>query len=136
MVEIARKPRAARTVSLTSLIDVVFLLIIFFMLSTSFVMSESMELNLPSDAVATTVSASEVAEIWVRPEGTVRLNGTDYDAKAFDEAITGMLRADPEQKILVLSMQDVTVQQLVSVLDLLYLNGARNVQIDNMKAES
>lgn len=126
-----RQARRARHINLTPLIDVVFLLIVFFMMSTSFVMSESIELLLPSSG-ASDVVLEDVAELHVRTDGSVRYNDQRYDANALDRLIRRMLRDNPEQKILLLSTPGVKVQELVTVMDLIYVNGGRNVQIDHL----
>lgn len=127
-----RRQRRARAVNLTPLIDVVFLLIVFFMLSTSFVMSESLELSLPSGKAAS-VDSKEVMQMLVRQDGTILHDNQGYTLEELDVLLMSMLGSNPDQKILLLSGRDVNVQQLVSVMDLVYLNGGRNVQIDQDK---
>ncbi len=124
-----RQQRRARAVNLTPLIDVVFLLIVFFMLSTSFVMSESLELSLPSGKAAP-IDSKEVMQMLVRQDGTILHDSQSYTLEELDALLMSMLGSNPDQKILLLSGRDVNVQQLVSVMDLVYLNGGRNVQID------
>lgn len=125
-----RQSRRASQINLTPLIDVVFLLIVFFMLSTSFVMSESMELLLPSSH-AKSVTTDEVMEMRVKPDGTVLMQDRVFDMNALDREIRDVLKTHPDQKILLLSTDGVKVQELVTVMDLIYVNGGRNVQIDH-----
>lgn len=132
MVDIVRGRRTKRTVNLTPLIDVVFLLIVFFMLSTSFVMSESLELTLPGDGKAKAVT-SDVMRLYVLPDGAAQVEAARYDMDALDSMLTKRLAANPDQKILILSSKGVDVQQLVTVMDLVYLNGGRNVQMDRVR---
>ena len=103
VVDIARGRRAKRSVNLTPLIDVVFLLIVFFMLSTSFVMSESLELTLPGDGKAPKTVASDVMRIYVMPDGDAQVATARYDMDALDGMLTKRLASRPDQKILILS---------------------------------
>lgn len=127
--DIPRESRRSQVVNLTPLIDVVFLLIVFFMLSTSFVVSESMELSIPEDSAR----AVQASEVWVlRVDGQGRINDGDdtLSLKRFDAKLRKRLSADKEQKMLLLAGAETSVQQLVSVLDKIYLAGGRQVQID------
>lgn len=132
MVDIVRTRRPNRSVNLTPLIDVVFLLIVFFMLSTSFVMSESMELSLPGDKKVAKV-LPDVMRLYVLPHGKAQIDRKQYSMDELDGVLVERLAANPDQKILILSSKEVVVQELVTVMDLVYLNGGRNVQIDEVK---
>lgn len=128
--EIARSSRREHTVNLTPLIDVVFLLIVFFMLSTTFVVSESMELSLPSKGA----DASTSSDVWVLrvdADGNVNHGGDQWSISQFDRKLRQKLRDDVDQKILVLSEEGVSVQELINVLDIIYINGGKQVQMDH-----
>ncbi len=127
--QFARRTRKSHSISLTPLIDVMFCLVLFFMVSTSFVLSESLELSLPSGKPAAE-APSDVMQLLVRQDGTIVSGKASYSITQLDTVLMNTLGENPDQKILLLSGQDVTVQQLVSVMDLVYLNGGRNVQID------
>lgn len=76
--KLSLRPRTQPEVNLTSLIDVVLLLLIFFMVSTSFVKQSQIEIRLPE-----TESAVEVAEtperidIMITETGSVYVNGRE-----------------------------------------------------------
>lgn len=72
------RPREEPHVDLTSLIDVVFLLLIFFMVSTSFVKESQLTIRLPEadrEPVATT--EAERLEIAITETGTFFVNGRE-----------------------------------------------------------
>lgn len=127
--DIERSARRSNAVNLTPLIDVVFLLIVFFMLSTSFVVSESMELSLPSQG-----GASEVAkDVWVLrvlADGDIRDGSDALPLNKLRTRAAEKLKDTPDQNILLLAGDGTSVQQLVSVLDVIYLAGGRQVQMD------
>ncbi|MCI5050535.1 MAG: biopolymer transporter ExbD [Rickettsiales bacterium] len=132
--EIERNRRFHRQVNLTPLIDVVFLLIVFFMLSTSFVMSESMELILPSARKAQptpVVPREEIMRFMVQPDGSITYREEFYSLKELDLMLQRILIDNPEQGILVLSSDQVSVQQLINVIDMINLAGGKRVQIDH-----
>jgi biopolymer transport protein ExbD len=72
------RPRAEPEVNLTSLIDVVFLLLIFFMVSTSFVKQSQISIRLPAADNASIVQQNpEQLEIMITEQGTYLINGRE-----------------------------------------------------------
>lgn len=70
-----RQSREEVNVNLTPLIDVVFLLLIFFMVSTTFTKETHLEVDLPEAAGDATVSDDLVLEILITDEGHYSVNG-------------------------------------------------------------
>jgi len=72
------RPRTQPEVNLTSLIDVVLLLLIFFMVSTSFVKESQISISLPeADSVAIVEELSEQIDIMITATGTFLVNGRE-----------------------------------------------------------
>ncbi len=72
------RPRTQPEVNLTSLIDVVFLLLIFFMVSTSFVKQSQIAIRLPEAASTSTIEETpERIEIMITESGTFLVNGRE-----------------------------------------------------------
>ena len=72
------RPRAEPEVNLTSLIDVVFLLLIFFMVSTSFVKQSQISIRLPDADNASMVQQNpEQLDIMITEQGTYLINGRE-----------------------------------------------------------
>ncbi len=72
------RPRVEPEVNLTSLIDVVFLLLIFFMVSTSFVKQSQITIRLPeADSAAIIEEVAEQLEIMITEQGTFLINGRE-----------------------------------------------------------
>lgn len=72
------RPRAQLEVNLTSLIDVVFLLLIFFMVSTSFVKQSKISIRLPEAESASIVEESpDRIDIMITETGTYLVNGQE-----------------------------------------------------------
>jgi biopolymer transport protein ExbD len=128
--EFERMRRRSNAVNLTPLVDVFFLLMIFFMVSTSFVQSESMELVLPGSG-GPSADASDVLQMRVLNNNTILIDGEKYSINKLDRIVRDGISNNPDQKILLLSTPGITVQELVTVMDVIYINGGRNVQIDH-----
>ncbi|WP_104202359.1 ExbD/TolR family protein [Billgrantia saliphila] len=82
----ARRRRDPVEVNLTPLIDVVFLLLIFFMVSTTFETRQALELELPESAAGTTLEASPVTLV-VTERGRYRLGERELSATELGEAL-------------------------------------------------
>ena len=72
------RPKTQPEVNLTSLIDVVLLLLIFFMVSTSFVKQSQIAISLPeADSSAIVEEVPEQIDIMITESGTFLVNGRE-----------------------------------------------------------
>ncbi|MDH3305868.1 MAG: biopolymer transporter ExbD [Gammaproteobacteria bacterium] len=72
------RPRAQPEVNLTSLIDVVLLLLIFFMVSTSFVKQSQIAIRLPeADSASIAEQPPQKIDIMITETGTYLINGRE-----------------------------------------------------------
>ena len=72
------RPRTHPEVNLTSLIDVVLLLLIFFMVSTSFVKQSQITISLPeADSAGVVEEVPEQVDIMITEAGTFLVNGRE-----------------------------------------------------------
>ena len=72
------RPRLEPEVNMTSLIDVVLLLLIFFMISTSFVKQSQITIRLPAaDSEAVVEEVADHLEIMITEQGTYLINGRE-----------------------------------------------------------
>lgn len=126
-----RAGRRTREPNLTPLVDIILMLVIFFMLSTSFVVSESMELSLPEGSAAAQ-ALPDALRIEIQQSGDVTINGQPYPRDKLNPLLVNQIAAKPETKIAIFTTPGVNVQQLVSILDEVYLTGGTNVQVDKI----
>lgn len=111
----AERPRRRALISLTPLIDVVFILLVFFMLASSFLDWRAIDLSAPAEAGAGgTLEGALLVE--VRSDG-LRLGGAAIDGDALVRRVRDRLGEAPETRVLVKPAGDVTLQQAVAVLD-------------------
>ncbi len=112
---LAREGRRRGRLPLTPLIDVVFILLIFFMLASSFADWRSLRLAVagPSGAAP---SAEGAMLVDLRPEG-LRLGGATVSAEAFEARLAARLAAEPDLRVLVRPAPGVDVQGAVALTD-------------------
>lgn len=76
--KLSLRPRIQPEVNLTSLIDVVFLLLIFFMVSTSFVKQSQISISLPkAENTAVVEEVPDKIDIMITASGTYLVNGRE-----------------------------------------------------------
>ena len=129
MAMIVRTTRRRALIGLTPLIDVVFILLVFFMLASSFVDWRAIELAAPS---AETSGAGGLVEgallVEVRADG-LRFAGETLPLSTIAERVAARLAAAPDTAVLVKPVPGVTLQSSVTVLDRLAKTGAVNLSL-------
>lgn len=128
-----RTSRRVMTLPLTPLIDVMFILIIFFMLTTTFMRVESLELNLPSVAPKP-ADKTDVMHLFIQADGAMILGKRKLDQQELTESLSRMFQKDPNTKIMLLTAEGVTMQQLVNVMDNIYQVGGRSLFVRKWEA--
>lgn len=114
--------------SMASMTDVIFLLLIFFMVTSTFVFPTALEVNLPESSKQTALKPS--TRVYIDKEGVIYATADQSEPVAMDEnTLLGFLRtmsanaADGgDNYIAVYADEEVTYGALVRVLDL----GAQN----------
>ena len=110
------------------LIDIVFLLLVFFMLTSTFMTPEAIELELPESSSA---NASEVTPIVValNPAGAVSLNGEVVELSSLRNALETLIKEDSDAAITLKSDAHTEVQQLLEVMDEIRAAGGSNIAL-------
>lgn len=110
------------------LIDVVFFLLVFYVISTSFTQDNSVPLTRPASAQATTVSGTFVP-VAITKSGTILVGDQPLDASAVPAAVKAALAAAATTRVLVIPDRDVSTGVLLSVMDACTAGGAAAVDV-------
>ena len=115
-------------INMGPLIDMVFLLLIFFVVTTSFVKESGIEV---SRSTASTAEVKEQASIMigVSSEGEVWMEGKKVDVRSVRGLVERALAEDPEAGVIVVADQASETGQVVKVMDQCRLAGAGNVSL-------
>ena len=120
---------------LTSLIDVVFLLLIFFMLTTTFVNLENrVEVNLPSGDFAA-AEPSENIIVSVTENNIIYFNGKLIDPLKLTENVAVELKKAPEKIVVLEADKNVLHGKVIRIMDLLKKGGAEKIAIATQPVE-
>jgi len=115
-------------ISMGPLIDMVFLLLIFFAVTTSFVKESGI------DVQRATASTAEVKEhgsimIGVTPEGDVFYEGKRIDIRSVRAHVERALAEDPDGGVVIVADKRSETGAIVTIMDQCRLAGAKNVSI-------
>jgi biopolymer transport protein ExbD len=125
------KKRVGVRMDMTPMVDVAFLLLTFFMLTTTFNTPQVMEISLPPDSkVNVEVAQSNLLTLMVRKDEAVFWNvGTNppvkITAKEVAQVLETQLRQNPKTATLIKIDRDAKYQKLVDLLDDLNLVQAK-----------
>ncbi|MDJ0762642.1 MAG: biopolymer transporter ExbD [Myxococcota bacterium] len=113
-----QKARGAIVLEITPLVDVVFLLLIFFLLTATYVKNPNLDINLPKASLNQTTSQKKDIAIAIKTSGEVRFNNQEVSL----EKLEGILRAEYAENedaiVVVQADQDAKHGRVVDVMDL------------------
>lgn len=107
-------------VNLTPLIDVVFLLLIFFMVSTTFTRETQLEIDLPQSSSQSELSEERPVEILVNAKGNYAVNNTPllrHDTEALKKALREVAGQDRDMTVIITGDAQAPHQAMVYALD-------------------
>lgn len=108
------------TVNLTPLIDVVFLLLIFFMVSTTFSKETQLSIDLPEAQGQARVEHQEEIEILIDEAGRFRVNGqglVDNSMRTLQAAIYKLSSGDTTMPMIITADAQATHENVVRAMD-------------------
>ena len=115
------RARAQPEVNLTSLIDVVFLLLIFFMVSTSFVKQSQINISLPeADSTSVVTEQAEQIDIMITATGIYLVNGRELinnRAETIRNALQKISGGDNDLPLTISADANAKHQHVVTAMD-------------------
>jgi biopolymer transport protein ExbD len=133
-----RAVREGLTINMTPLIDVVFLLLIFFMVTTTFSRETRLMVNLPeADAELANTDATSI-EIIVARDGTYSINGRALINNRLETLIRGLeleSTGDRNLPIVLIADAEATHQSVVTAMDGIGRTGFTRLSIATQRPE-
>jgi biopolymer transport protein ExbD len=119
-------------INLTSLIDVVFLLLIFFMVSTTFERHSLLRLDLPEAAMAETETLPNVIELVITDDGRMFIDDSmlaDDRRATVQAAIVERFATNPDATLVIRADAEAPHRLVVRALDAAAAEGIRRLTI-------
>jgi biopolymer transport protein ExbD len=124
----ARMKSKEAEINISPLIDLVFLLLIFFMVTTSFVRETGIDVRRPSASTATLTENGNIL-VAVSDKGTVHFDGRKIDLRSLRSHITRALAENPEGSVVIVADKVSYTGIVIRVMDQCRLAGAKRVSI-------
>jgi biopolymer transport protein ExbD len=125
-------PKKAR-IEIIPMIDVMMFLLVFFVLiSMNVIPALGIKTNLPGSAQPEKLQVRKHAVVTIAPNGQMQLDGTDYSLAGISSALK-QLKASGDVDVVINSDKDVSVQQLIDVMDSIKSSGITAIAISSKK---
>ena len=131
--QLLNKKRRRVTINITSLIDVVLLLLIFFMVSTNFIEQPGMKLDLPDSETASSSAAGNELEVIIQSDGSLFLNGEALTIEELRIQFEKFAVESSAQSLFLKADKNVTHGTVVEVMDIARLTGIEKIIIASTK---
>lgn len=115
-------------VDMTPMLDVVFIMLIFFIVTTSFVKEAGVDVNRPSADTAEQQDRGNIM-IAIRPNGEIWMDKRQVDIRSVRANVERMRAENPEGTVVILADEQSYTGLLVEVMDQVRLGGVSNVSI-------
>jgi biopolymer transport protein ExbD len=115
-------------VDISPLIDMVFILLIFFMVTTTFVKDMKLELERPSASSATSASTKSI-RVFIDKFGDIYVDNQPVRIYTLQSKLRDMLRVSTDKSILVVTDETVAAKRVLEVIDQSRLAGATDVGV-------
>lgn len=118
-----------KTPNLTPLIDIVFLLLVFFMLTAHFVKDQSLDINLPEANSATNLEDQGALEIVINNNGDILIDKKIIKSDELAVALQQSLQARSNKQVILRGDKSSKLDLTVQVMDAARKAGAESLDI-------
>ncbi len=115
-------------VDLTPMLDVVFIMLIFFIVTASFVKESGMDVNRPDAATAVVKPRGNIL-IAITPTGQIWIDKRQVDVRSVRANIERLYAENPQGAVVIQADTDSKNGLLVAVMDAAKLAGVENISI-------
>ena len=121
------------SINITPLIDIVFLLLVFFMLATSFIQKSTIEVNLSAGESVQIDKKKNSVIIILNNKGQIFLNNKILNISEIQQKLSKILKKGSDQKVLIKSHKKVEVQKVIRLIEEVRLAGTNNIKLVNLE---
>jgi len=114
--------------NIAPLIDMVFILLIFFLVTTSFVKETGVDISRPAASTAVSKTGTTIL-IGVTRDDTVHMDKREIDPRAVRANVERALAENPEASVVIVADKESLTGLVISVMDNCKLAGAENVAL-------
>lgn len=115
-----KKNKASAEFSMSSLTDIIFLLLIFFMLTSSLVVPNALNLKLPGKKKANTVLTAPPAKIDVKRDGSYWMSGRKVTLNRIEKAVKALGAKGRPVSLILSPDPNAPNQYVVAIMDIAF----------------
>ncbi len=127
-----RRSRAGVDIPIAPLIDMVFILLIFFLVTTTFVRETGLRVRRPRAKTAQALDTKNLL-IGIGPQGRVHVEGRRVDLLSLRSLVERRVRARPDLSVVLVADEATPTGTLVRVMDECREAGAKRVAVASRK---
>ena len=117
------------TIMIIPMIDIVFFLLVFFMVGTLYMNTEQqIPLNLPSTSTSTAKSIEPII-ITLPTSHKLYIDNREISADNLSQEVQDIVRTTPRQAFVIRASKDVYYNEVIALLDMLKVNGAKYISV-------
>jgi biopolymer transport protein ExbD len=127
-----KKRREDVNLEMTPLIDVVFLLLIFFLITTTFSKSQEahIPINLPTAMTGEKASSGDKVVLFITEDGTIDLKGDEpLRGETLEEKLSDLHQRKPEASVVLKGDEKAAHGKVIEVLDRIKQTGFKKVDL-------
>ena len=121
------------SINITPLIDIVFLLLVFFMLATSFIQKSTIEVNLSSEKTTEVDNKKNNVVLILNKKGLIYLNNKLINVSNIRNEISNIVKKNPKYSILIKSHKKIPVQKVIRLIEEVRLAGTDDIKLVNLE---
>ena len=122
-------------VDLTPMIDVVFLLLIFFMISTTFIENPGLQIDLPDASAETLTTEEKEVQVYLTADGDIFLDRQPVTLQELTDRLSGYQTAAKQMTFLLMADKKALHGKVIALMDLAKTVGFGKLAIATDKKE-
>ncbi len=126
---LAHPRRPDPVLDVTPMIDIVFQLVLFFMVSTTFISSPGIQVDLPRSSAQTVIADKNDVNIWMTTDGAVFVDDEPVDLPELKGILRSRAKNDPNTLVIIKADVGVAHGRVVTVMDLARSEGLGRLAI-------
>ena len=131
-----KRQKISTNINMTPLIDIVFLLLIFFMLISNFIKEESLNVELPqASKFAQAIEDKKIVTITVDKLGHYYINSKTIAKEMLQEQLKDQIRSSKIKEVYIHGDKSTNLQNIIFLMDTAKKSGATSVSIKTQSHE-
>jgi len=126
--ELPKRSRKAVAIDIGPLMDMVFILLIFFIVTSTFTRETGVDVTKPQAQSAQQVQKENIM-IAITREGTIHVNERQVDFAALKDILEQIISRNPDREAVLIADKNAQTGLLVQVIDACNLSGVKKVSV-------